>query len=316
MRVMVDPDLDWPLHVQLVRQLQAAIEDGEYELGEKLPSVRAWAALLRVNANTVVRAYTTLEQMGYVRSEAGRGYFAKTPVRPTVTPAVQALLQDTLDRVQRLGVDPVSFAYALLPRALRCQAGMNGTKSAPTVAVIECTAEQTAILAQDLTRALGVKAVPLTVHSLSAYDRSQLEAVSLFVTTYQHAAEVREALSGRVQDVVPCLLTAHLETLKALSRVPAGSRIGVGCVSWEGTARLRETVEQAGFTTFRIVEGSSETPTSLPGLLENTALIIAATHVAEVLKAFRPDAPVVVDDRTFTEGALAEIRAHLAGKAS
>lgn len=307
----IDARLDWPIHLQLIGQLQAAIEDGDYAPGERLPSVRELAAILRIHRNTVVHAYQALEQAGYVRGEPGRGYFAQPPSRPRQSPAFRALLQETLKRLEDLNEDPVAFAHALVPRALRAQARRQPTEA--VVAVVECTMDQATILAHDLSRALQVAAEPVLLSSLVYRDRDELAQFTLFVTTYPHVDEVREALPGRVGDIIPCLLTAHLDTLKALARVPAGSRVGVACVSWEGTQRLREMIEKAGFDGLQVVEGSGEDPMSLPPVLENTALVIAATRVAQTLQAFRPDAPVLIDDRTFTEGSLEDIRARLAG---
>ncbi|MCL4351639.1 MAG: GntR family transcriptional regulator [Firmicutes bacterium] len=98
--MLVDPELEWPLHQQLAAQLQAAIEDGEYHEGERLPSVRELAAMLRLHRNTIVHAYQMLEYAGYARSEPGRGYFAVMPIRGSLPQAhLHAQLQEELSRL-------------------------------------------------------------------------------------------------------------------------------------------------------------------------------------------------------------------------
>ncbi len=310
MELFVDPKWEWPLHDQLIRQLRAAIEDGDFQDGERLPSVRELAAVLRIHRNTVVRAYSALEDLGYVTGQPGKGFFACPPIRTPLSGALQTLMTETLERLQTLGEDPVVFAKALLPRAMRAHA-----RRYPhlRIAVVECSIEQATLLAQDLSNALQVSADPLVLDALGQWDEAALRQYTLLVTTFQHVEEVQRALPGLAASVMPGLLTAHLKTLRALEKVPQGGRVGVACVTWEGTKRLTEMVQSAGFAHLKIIEATSEDPKTLPMLLEDTQLIIAATKVAEILQAFAPNAPIVVDDRTFTEGSLLEIRARLDG---
>lgn len=59
-------DGDRPIYIQLVEILQSKIIAGEYKPGEKLPSVRDFAAEAGVNPNTMQRAFANLEQMGLI----------------------------------------------------------------------------------------------------------------------------------------------------------------------------------------------------------------------------------------------------------
>lgn len=59
-------DGDRPIYIQLVEILQSKIIAGEYKPGEKLPSVREFAAEAGANPNTVQRAFANLEQMGLI----------------------------------------------------------------------------------------------------------------------------------------------------------------------------------------------------------------------------------------------------------
>ncbi|MCY0865732.1 MAG: GntR family transcriptional regulator [Sulfobacillus sp.] len=304
----IDEDLLWPVHRQLAMQLKAAIEDGTYQPGERLPSVREWATLLRINRNTVVKAYQWLAAAGYVTGESGRGYFAQLPARPLLTERDRQWIQEILLRLRDGETDPVIFAQELLARALTASVQI------PKVAVVECTVFQSRLLAKDLGQILGIPVDGLTLEELERLETGALQGYTLFVTTFQHVEEVKERVPGRAGDVVPGLLTAHMETLKKLNQVSKHERVGVACTHWEGTARLREVVLEAGFAADTIIEAAGEEPASLPRLLEDTALVIAASPVAEILLAFRPDAPVVVDDRTFADAVVHMIRDRLGMK--
>ena len=64
-----------PIYEQMVEKLERLIVSGGLEQGSKMPSVRSLAVDLAVNPNTVQRAYTLLEQEGYLYTVAGRGSF-------------------------------------------------------------------------------------------------------------------------------------------------------------------------------------------------------------------------------------------------
>ena len=64
-----------PIYEQMVEKLERLIVSGGLEQGSKMPSVRSLAVDLAVNPNTVQRAYTLLEQEGYLYTVSGRGSF-------------------------------------------------------------------------------------------------------------------------------------------------------------------------------------------------------------------------------------------------
>ena len=63
-----------PIYEQIKQQIKAAILAGE--LREALPSLRSLAKDLKISVLTVTRAYTELEQEGFVQNVQGRGCFA------------------------------------------------------------------------------------------------------------------------------------------------------------------------------------------------------------------------------------------------
>ena len=76
-----------PVYLQVVDQVKAAAASGALRPGEPLPSIRPLAEQLRVNRNTVAKAYAELEGQGVIETIAGRGCFLKenhTPFRKDV----------------------------------------------------------------------------------------------------------------------------------------------------------------------------------------------------------------------------------------
>ena len=64
-----------PIYEQVTEKLQNLIIRGALEAESKLPSVRSLALELTVNPNTIQRAYTELEEMGYIYTVKGRGNY-------------------------------------------------------------------------------------------------------------------------------------------------------------------------------------------------------------------------------------------------
>ena len=64
-----------PIYEQIKQQVKAAILSGELKEEEALPSLRTLAKDLKISVLTVRRAYTELEQEGFVKNVQGRGCF-------------------------------------------------------------------------------------------------------------------------------------------------------------------------------------------------------------------------------------------------
>ena len=65
-----------PIYEQVKDGLRHLVVTGAIQTGDKLPSVRALAASLAINPNTIQRAYESLEAEGYLYTVAGKGSFA------------------------------------------------------------------------------------------------------------------------------------------------------------------------------------------------------------------------------------------------
>ena len=63
------------VYENIVEEQKTLIENGVLKWGEKLPSVRAYAVDKKVNPNTVAKAYSILEQEGYIRVELKKGAY-------------------------------------------------------------------------------------------------------------------------------------------------------------------------------------------------------------------------------------------------
>ncbi len=82
-----------PIYEQVRDGLRHLMVTGAIAQGEKLPSVRSLAASLAINPNTIQRAYTALEEEGYLATEPGRGAYAARSPEVNTFRRTQLLLQ-------------------------------------------------------------------------------------------------------------------------------------------------------------------------------------------------------------------------------
>jgi len=78
MLLHLNPSSGVPVYLQLEAQVKQAVAAGALRTGDALPSTRKLAAQLRINPNTVARAYQDLEQDGVTRSVPGGGRMSPT----------------------------------------------------------------------------------------------------------------------------------------------------------------------------------------------------------------------------------------------
>jgi GntR family transcriptional regulator len=92
MTFQLDLSTGVPVYRQIIDQVHAARASGAVRPGERLPTVRQLAVDLKVNPNTVVRAYRELELTGILTTRQGRGTFLTN----------EAVKQNEAERGQKL----------------------------------------------------------------------------------------------------------------------------------------------------------------------------------------------------------------------
>src|SRR5258708_1266834 len=86
-----------PVYLQIVDQIRSAAAAGAIKAGEPLPSIRPLAEQLRVNRNTVAKAYAELENQGGIETIAGKGCFLRPNNSPYRKEVRRRLLASEID---------------------------------------------------------------------------------------------------------------------------------------------------------------------------------------------------------------------------
>ena len=97
MRFLLNFKSSKPVYLQLVDQVKAAAASGAVQAGEPLPSIRPLAEALRVNRNTVAKAYAELESQHVIETIAGKGCFVRANSSPFKKDVRLKLLAEEID---------------------------------------------------------------------------------------------------------------------------------------------------------------------------------------------------------------------------
>jgi GntR family transcriptional regulator len=74
-KFVLDPKAGAPFYRQIIDQIKFGIASGKLKVGEQLPTVRSLAVDLKVNLNTVAKAYKELEIQNILETHQGTGTF-------------------------------------------------------------------------------------------------------------------------------------------------------------------------------------------------------------------------------------------------
>jgi GntR family transcriptional regulator len=109
MRIHLNHHSGEPIYTQIVEAIKYAVAAGQVASDSRLPSIRALADQLKINARTVVKAYEELEHAGVVVMRQGQGVFiAESQAAPASVrqQTITAMVRRLLAEAARLGATP------------------------------------------------------------------------------------------------------------------------------------------------------------------------------------------------------------------
>jgi GntR family transcriptional regulator len=112
----LDQDNGVSVYRQVIQQIEYAILSGRVKTGDKLPTIRSLAVELKINPNTIAKAYNELEIRGIVSTHVGSGTFIADG-KPRLEDDRKAKIREVMDRftweMANLGVGRAELAAML-----------------------------------------------------------------------------------------------------------------------------------------------------------------------------------------------------------
>ncbi|NOQ39485.1 MAG: GntR family transcriptional regulator [Anaerolineales bacterium] len=117
MKIKIDPDSSVPIYVQIEDSIHSFIAAGQLQPGEQLPTIRELAADIRVNLNTVARAYFELDREGVISTQRGKGTFVtgvldKDQIERKRQRLLHSIIETALEEARNLGYSPAEIKKA------------------------------------------------------------------------------------------------------------------------------------------------------------------------------------------------------------
>lgn len=100
---VLDPKAGTPFYRQIIDQITFGIAAGKLKIGDQLPTVRALAVELKVNLNTVAKAYKELEIQNILETQQGTGTFINKAEVPVTEKEKNRKLQDICNEFRTIG---------------------------------------------------------------------------------------------------------------------------------------------------------------------------------------------------------------------
>lgn len=127
-KIRVDFRSDEPIYLQIARQVEQLVARRDLKPGDQLPTVRELATELRINFNTVSRAYRILDESGLISTQRGRGtYIWEMPSEETIRKlrleGLAGLTRRYLGEAARMGYAPAEVQTAMQTHLAAWQSG-------------------------------------------------------------------------------------------------------------------------------------------------------------------------------------------------
>jgi DNA-binding transcriptional regulator YhcF (GntR family) len=305
MRLTVDRRGSVSLTDQLKAQVRHQILSGQLPAGSRLPTGRMLAGFLRVNRNTVARAYAELEAEGVLEGTPGRG--THVIWKPPSGRASLALA----GQIDRLLATASAAGYSLddLLAAITVRAAPRRGSTRPRIGFVECNPVDLAYFSRLLRPAVDVPVVAMLLGELP----ERLADVDLVATTFFHAEEARRLCAGRALEVVGLMALPDFRTLDQLARLPRASTVALVCATREGVTSKARSLAAVGLRTPRLLTATLGDEPGLGAALARADVVLAAPRVLDRIRAaIPPAARVIAFASVLSDGAVALLHERVA----
>jgi len=287
-----------PIYLQLKEQIKKFIQSGHWEAGQKIPTERELAATLKISRNTVSTAYRELEVEGILVSTQGRGTF--------VTDSDAVLRQEgrkerllrivdvALEEATELGFTIDEFLAITQVRAREKKDFLSRVK----IAFVECNREQLDYFSGEIKLGSGVTIEPILLDDFRRDPllvNRMLENMDLVVSTFFHLQEVKKLVSDRKKEVLGIALNPQIETIVRIARIPAGSKLGIVCLSENFVAKIKNALRQAGINHLEFIPAISRDAVELAGFLHSLDGVIVSPNRRQEIEKLVPHGREVIE---------------------
>ena len=252
LKFSIDKNSPVPAYRQLIKQITSLINEGKLKPGDKLPTERELATLLKVARGTVKKAYELLSRDRIIETTQGRGTFVSSvqDIIPTGRKEkAQKLVDNLLEELRKM-----NFSFQEIRAFIELSIIQKEEKLENfNVAVIDCNPESLAIFERQLTFLKHVRVARFILDDVVADPEAEkrLKPFDLILTTITHYSELLGKLPNLRDRLIQVAVSPSQETIIEMASLSPVQRIGVICESENFLNRVVSRLKNLG-----LVKGS------------------------------------------------------------
>ncbi len=293
--------------VEIERMLEERIRTGDYAEGAQIPTVRELAQELRVNKNTIVRAYQALERKGYLELARGRGAFVRQRA-----PATGMLDSRWLARLDQLLNDAKRHALSreAVLREIHDSVDRLFGPDGLHIAFVECNAADIEELGEQLSAAVHRRLDGAMLSDVLARPNEIAQRFDLVVTTFYHLSELSQAFEPESRDKVIGVHTMPThDALLKIARLHA-QVIGLVC-DRSGTVDNLTHIIHTYHPSATIMPVLIDDDARVHTLLQKADAVVVTRSCYEHLMQLQPQASTIMVTFTIDQQSIDFLRARI-----
>ncbi|WP_319001041.1 GntR family transcriptional regulator [Clostridium algidicarnis] len=304
-----------PLYLQVKKQIMYHIRSGSLKVGTKMPTERELSENLKVSRNTISTAYKELEKEGVLKSYQGKGTFVAEEAKPwkeqNVRDKIVRFVDIGIEEALEAGMNIDEFLEIVSTRVKEKSDFMKELKGI----YVECNTEQSRMFSKELSEAMNMNVVPLTIGELKKMDEETLtllKEAQVVISTFNHVNEVNKLIEGFHKEIFGVAINADLETIVKIARYKEGTKFGFLCISEEFMFKIKGALESAGLGGINIKYTNTHNLEEIKELIEESEVIIVSPgRFKETKRLNNDDKDIIKFIYNLDEGSVKALRSKI-----
>ncbi len=311
MEFRINKSSEFPIYQQLKEQIKFYLLSGTLQPGTKIPTPKDLGTYLQINRNTVIAAYKELEQEGLLVSKHGQGtYIAeKLPSTPEDErrKALITLAQETLEKTKELGFDPEDLFTVVFNRTVLGLDIPYYSKKAFRALMVECNSPDLAYYQNSLRLELGIEVDGCLLDELDDKKSEDfIRNTDFVVTNITHLEDVKAILEPLNKEVFGVMAAPHLHIFMEMRKLPAGTKVGLVCITEQFAARMEKALKEAGIDHLILKHSGTQDRESFNRMINEIEYLVSSRAVIDTVRKLVPERIKILEyclelDRAFLE---------------
>lgn len=324
MEFKINKKSEFPIYQQLKEQIKFYLLSGALQPGARIPTPKDLGLYLSINRNTVIAAYKELEQEGLLVTKQGQGtYIAESlPSIPHEErkKALVTLAREILDKTKELGFTPEDLFTVVFNRTvlgLELSDSLSIKKDFRAL-MVECNLPDLIYYQNTLQTELGIEIDGCLLDKLpEKTDTEYLKTIDFVVTNITHLEDVKAIMEPFNIEVFGLMVAPHLYILIAIRNLPAGTRVGLACITDQIATRMEKSLINAGINHLTLEHSGTDDLGSFRRMIEKIDYLVSSRAVIDTIRAIVPERIKILEyGQELDQTAIEMLKQYLARKRS